>query len=309
MTYLTKRYASQVRAQVRKATAAAKGSNTASPTPGNDTAVPTPTHTRAPSSLSIRRDSPLPRTDGSGGGTPLGTSMRPILSRNTSGNTAGGQGSGVAGRAGKTPARTGDAASRRRLSSLPIATTPLEPPPQSTSSGPVASSSESESSDESSPAQSRIVRRPPVFHRQEGGLLFADDEDDENDAEPAFQPYKPPAQASAQDLGDTLKGDPRQAAARRGSKQTSKERARQSETSDSSTSSAAMVSISRDVSTPGSGTKLLGPLSPRRTTELAGKHKGKGVSREGSEGAPSMGSSFSDLEGKLPKLAGGGTTC
>lgn len=39
-----------------------------------------------------------------------------------------------------------------------------------------------------------------------------------------------------------------------------------------------------------------GPLSPRRTAELAGRSpRGKG--REGSEGSPSMGSSFSDLDG------------
>jgi hypothetical protein len=45
-----------------------------------------------------------------------------------------------------------------------------------------------------------------------------------------------------------------------------------------------------------------GPLSPRRTTELAGRDqgsKGKGYSREGSDGTPSMGSSYSDLDGKL----------
>jgi hypothetical protein len=50
-----------------------------------------------------------------------------------------------------------------------------------------------------------------------------------------------------------------------------------------------------------------GPLSPRRAAELAGRgyhhqgsvsSKGKGASREGSDGTPSMGSSFSDLDGK-----------
>jgi hypothetical protein len=46
-----------------------------------------------------------------------------------------------------------------------------------------------------------------------------------------------------------------------------------------------------------------GPLSPRRAAELAGRSasgkgsKGKGYSREGSDGTPSMGSSFSDLDG------------
>ena len=38
-------------------------------------------------------------------------------------------------------------------------------------------------------------------------------------------------------------------------------------------------------------------MSPRRTAELTGRSPGKG--REGSEGSPSMGSSFSDLDGKF----------
>ena len=45
-----------------------------------------------------------------------------------------------------------------------------------------------------------------------------------------------------------------------------------------------------------------GPLSPRRTAELAGRSPGsknKGYSREGSDGTPSMGSSYSDLDGKF----------
>lgn len=42
-----------------------------------------------------------------------------------------------------------------------------------------------------------------------------------------------------------------------------------------------------------------GPLSPRRAAALAGRSPSgyKGKSREGSDGTPSMGSSFSDLDG------------
>jgi hypothetical protein len=42
-------------------------------------------------------------------------------------------------------------------------------------------------------------------------------------------------------------------------------------------------------------------LSPRRTVELAGRSpigRGKNGGREGSDGTPSMGSSFSDLDGR-----------
>lgn len=43
---------------------------------------------------------------------------------------------------------------------------------------------------------------------------------------------------------------------------------------------------------------MAGPLSPRRTAELAGRSPGtKGKGRDGSDGTPSMGSSFSDLDG------------
>lgn len=69
-----------------------------------------------------------------------------------------------------------------------------------------------------------------------------------------------------------------------------------SQTSDSSAGSA--TPISRGQSTRKSDPS--GPLSPRRTMELAGKSpgvKGKGYSRD-SDGTPSMGSSFSDLDGK-----------
>jgi hypothetical protein len=90
----------------------------------------------------------------------------------------------------------------------------------------------------------------------------------------------------------------------------------QSQTSDSSVGSAAVVS--RRPATAGNGASVgpgagaggartgserrgpAGPLlSPRRTAELAARgNRGKGASREGSDGTPSMGSSFSDLDGE-----------
>jgi hypothetical protein len=45
------------------------------------------------------------------------------------------------------------------------------------------------------------------------------------------------------------------------------------------------------------------PLSPRRAAELIGRNGGQrpaGPGRPLSDGTPSMGSSFSDLEGKVP---------
>jgi hypothetical protein len=67
----------------------------------------------------------------------------------------------------------------------------------------------------------------------------------------------------------------------------------QSQTSDSSASSTAPTSR-RPEPLQGLGRQRpTGPLSPKRTAQLSGKR------REGSDGTPSMGSSFSDLDGKL----------
>ncbi|KAM5358333.1 hypothetical protein ACJZ2D_015374 [Fusarium nematophilum] len=305
VAYLTERHASQVRAQVRKATAAVRGSAAPSPIPGGDSSGPG--HQRAPSGLSIRRDSPMPRNEmGSGTGTPLNASIRPVVSRNPSTNTtvlrdmAGGSASP---RPGITIAtRTGD--QRRRLSSLPISSNAKSPERVAqggpspddrspSSPGPAEDSSTMSSEDESSPAQSRIIRRPPRFQQNDGGTPYDDDDDDES--EPAFQPYTAPSnQTSAQDLGSTLRGDGRSP----GKRFPRKDAIHQSHTSDSSASSAAMIQKpaksreSREQRAPG-------PLSPRRTAELAGRSPGsksKGYSREGSDGTPSMGSSFSDLD-------------
>ncbi|KAI8193480.1 Autophagy-related protein 29 [Colletotrichum sp. SAR 10_65] len=299
VAYLTERHTAQLRAQVRKATAAAKGSAAPSPIPGAEPH----SHQRTISALSIRRDSPLPRNDASTPATPITTSLRPNLSRNGSAGTItrnlGGEGTSTA-RPGATtkPSTTSRPSNdgqqqRRRLSSLPIQSTPRSPEP---ASPPDESSSPASSDDESSPAQSRIIRRPPRFQQQRDGGVNLDDEDDD-DAEPAFLQYKPQSASnasSAQDMGSTLRGDPRNA--RRTPK--GKERIHHSETSDSSTSSPALISRSSATSDrrPTAGG---GPLSPRRAAELSGKSpssKGKGYSRDGSDGTPSMGSSFSDLD-------------
>jgi hypothetical protein len=192
-------------------------------------------------------------------------------------------------------------AGRRRLSSLPISSTQDKAPTppagpehereRSPSPGPADSSSTTSSEDESSPAQSRIIRRPPRFQQQEEASPYADDETDES--EPAFQPYNPPSdsQTSGHDLNSTLRGDDRPGAPRRTARA---RRQHHPQTSDSDASPAAPASRPSKVREQ----KAPGPLSPRRTAELSGRSPvGKG-SREGSDGTPSMGSSFSDLDGK-----------
>jgi len=121
---------------------------------------------------------------------------------------------------------------------------------------------------------------------------------DEDDDEPAFMPYAT-GEPSHNDPSATLRGDPRNIGRRAPTKK-SMEVAQQSQTSDSSASSTAPVAR-RPAPLPKEGSQRhrpTGPLSPRRTAELAGRSPGmKGKGREGSDGTPSMGSSFSDLDG------------
>ncbi|KAH8886859.1 hypothetical protein GQ53DRAFT_339844 [Thozetella sp. PMI_491] len=316
-SYLTERKSSQIRAQMRKATTT-KGSAAPSPVPGSEGPALAAAHGalaiaaseamrrtgsgggRAPSSLSIRKDSPLPKNDGSTPGTPVKTSLalRPQVSRNSSAGTTVPTNTGPAGpKAGGVGGVR--ETNRRRLSSLTIATTPAQEDAsvpedadnEAPSPGP-ASEGDGDSDSSESPVESRIIRRPPRFHANDGAGDYADDDDE---AEPAFLPFSarhPTGSGQGtQDLGATLRGDPHSF----GRRLASKEPAQHSQTSDSSASSAALVSKPGTVEDrkPGAGP---GPLSPRRTTELAGKGKGKGYSREGSDGTPSMGSSFSDLD-------------
>ncbi|KAK1826694.1 hypothetical protein QBC39DRAFT_363793 [Podospora conica] len=256
---------------------------------------------RAPSALSVRRDSPLPRNDAvlAGPSTRPAAVQRPQVSRNSSAGTA------IVTQAqlpATTGTRTGDGLHRRGLS--------IGVPPVSTAAthaqdgkedreplSPVASTSSSSSSSDSF-VQSRIIRRPPRFFPTEGAGM----DDDDDDAQLAFLPFRPKPESattptsSGQDMGATLRGNVRDFGRRQPRDSAPKDLAHQSQTSDSSTSSAAMVSRNPSA---GGERKPGGPLSPRRTAELAGRSpvgKGKGISREGSDGTPSMGSSFSDLD-------------
>jgi len=287
VAYLTERHNIELRDALRHAAAAAKGSAAPSPIPGAEGVLG---HQRTGSALSARRDSPLPRAEGSGVGTPVTTVLRPNISRNASDNAAitHNLGGGTSPRLGKPAAiRTGEGqGQRRRLSSLPMVSTPREEQPPSP--GPADTSSD-DTSDDSIDAQSRIIRRPPRFATQDTASPFGDEDDEDTD--PAFGLPK----RTSTDLGDTLRVD-----GRRGLK--GRERIHQSQTSDSSTSSAAMVP--RNIRT--SSRAPPGPLSPKRTAELAGRSpggKGKDVSREGSDGTPSMGSSYSDLDGSWPHVS------
>lgn len=250
---------------------------------------------RAPSSASVRKDSPLPRSEhnalsGSTRGTP-----RPPSTRNSSANAVYPPPRNSGGGA-LAPGMSSTDTQRRRLTSLNMDDeddkNDGEADPQSP--GPTESSSAASSSS-SSPAQSRIIRRPPRFQGN-AGPSFADDDDDD-DVELAFNPYRPQSGGATSDqpgLSMTLRGDPRDQG-RRPIKGGNRNRIHQSQTSDSSASSVPASGSTNDG-------RLGAPLSPRRNAERAVRSpagKSKAYSRD-SDGTPSMSSSFSDLDG-IPK--------
>lgn len=307
--YLYDRQFSQVRAQLRKVGASKNSAQ--SPTLGTESTggeamvrtVSGGSQQQTPSTLSIRRDSPAPNADG-GGQPSTGRAGAPQISRTSSSNTA----TQIQSRHTIIPSSPRTAKAQlhgRSMSPLSKARRPSNtintahphlssrPTPLSPTSV-LESSSEESSSDSDLPVQSRMLRRPPRrMHQSEDGY---DDEDS-----PTFLPfttttktpaaYNPSATAAHEDAIEVSHR-----------KKTSDAILR-SHTSDSSASSTAQnhPPSHRDPKQV-RGLAGAGPIPGRRTAELAGKSpvsKGKeqGLGRE-SDGTPSMGSSFSDLEGK-----------
>lgn len=184
---------------------------------------------------------------------------------------------------------------------------PLSPPSETTS--PASSASEN---DTKHATQSRALRRPRFATTSANKATAGrseDGEDEDDEDAPAFLPFANTSTEPFQhDPSATLKGDLRNVPSHRrmlsqGHKKSSGVDGivGQSQTSDSSTStsSAAPTPVGNKGKKPEFGIQRErerrgfsgpGPLSPRRTAELA--------RREGSDtGTPSMGSSFSDLDG------------
>ncbi|PVH74970.1 hypothetical protein DL98DRAFT_518916 [Cadophora sp. DSE1049] len=280
--WLYERQLLQVRAQMRKV-GVSKGSAAPSPVPWNNTESVGGEGMRrtgsggggprVTSALSSRKDSPLPKNESSTSGRPLA----PPFSRTSSANTT------ITSRnlPAQTSPRPQHATLRRSLSPTPK----TRPPPVTTS--PPLSPSSSSSSDSIPAHQSRLLRnRGPRYAKKTGQQPTSPDPIDSDD-EPAFMPIL------HQDPSATLRGDPRNISRKTGhTHNTSKRQVDLSQTSDSSASSTpASAAPRREIHV--RGDRPVGPLSPRRTAELAGTGKGSG---KGSDGTPSMGSSFSDLD-------------
>ncbi|KAI9808593.1 MAG: hypothetical protein M1825_003743 [Sarcosagium campestre] len=322
--WLYERKLSQVRAQIRKVGSSAI-SGSPSPLPGSVLGSTNPSAqpmrragsggggARAPSVLSVRsRDSPALRGDGSVPSTPTWHTAQP-MSRTTSANTAT-QSRPLTSDSPRRPTTT----SRRTSYLQPVKTENkaqtlvLEGPTQAIKSPSSPSlrqdsSSSSSSSDSEGPTTRRgqAFRRPPSFLKQVTGRPRAgededgDEEEDDEEA-PAFLPFSDatattaPAQMQNRPPADSVQPKPRRTrpiypSANDGNDSGNRMKPPPSSASSASSQTPAqseVVSGSRDV-----------PLSPRRTAELSGRSpRRKGKAREGSDGTPSMGSSFSDLD-------------
>lgn len=164
-----------------------------------------------------------------------------------------------------------------------------------------SSSFESESDDEYEEMDSRRnprFKRFGKFSMHRPGLR--DDDEDDDDDSPAFLPLSRdvehiPRENSGQDLNATLRLDTDVHRRRPAEHPQTPRKPVTAESSTSSASSGVPVSLRGEHSRRPS--QAAGPLSPRRTAELARSPRGSG--RETSDGTPSMGSSFSDLGGKM----------
>ena len=295
---------------------------------------------RAPSALSIRsRDSPVPRGEVTAAGSSTG---RPELSRTPSAATVTQSRHFLPPASPRQPVqrsfRGGAAGSSRRneATPLPPADEAAPSPPASPST---TSSSSSDSEIEPPIRQSQLFRRPPTFQRQKKtttNLSNVDDigEDSDDDDSSTFLPFAskadPGPAARREDPSATLRETntpPRTrahpstfAAGQQGPSSrvpaattgTPKGKGRaplpRMESSASSNSSAAPPSSASATPAGGAGEAGQAPhrrvdaLSPRHRAELARLSPRRSASGQGSDGTPSMGSSFSDLDGELPFL-------
>ncbi|OCK83130.1 hypothetical protein K432DRAFT_379772 [Lepidopterella palustris CBS 459.81] len=285
---------------------------------------------RTPSALSVRpRDSPIPRGDASTPGTPR--TAAPSLSRTPSTNTIT---QSRAHLPAASPRQLLQRSFRSsfppplRPTQAPIlsnpterAPNPSEPTSPATSVLSSSSSSSSSESDTNNPLhRSQLFKRPPRFRTQKPrGLATVDDEDHEGDDEDDSNTFLPFAHTSRmtqpqsnpqskEDPGATLR-DPSPAPPSSNpkylSQDTHKAPALATYTLSNPTKgkgkepaiTSSASSASDAPRPPGFSPSTLSPrhraelarLSPRRSVTGVGK-------RDGSEGTPSMGSSFSDLD-------------
>lgn len=169
-----------------------------------------------------------------------------------------------------------------------------------------SSSSSSSESDLEGPAhRSQLFKRPPRFQKQKPrDLLSYDEEPDEGDdpdrSSEASLPFAQPQRDATLRGGGAPADEDRQSQTSTAPRPSQGDKGKQpaAARSDRLDASSSLASSASDAPKP----PKPGPLSPRHRAELAGlspRRAGGGKSKkEGSEGTPSMGSSFSDLDGE-----------
>ncbi|KAJ5970583.1 uncharacterized protein N7479_000501 [Penicillium vulpinum] len=187
-----------------------------------------------------------------------------------------------------------------RREQAPVAPLPRSPTLQEESSS-SSLSSESESDDEDTTRRAPRFKRFGKFSIHRSGLR--DDEDDEEET-PAFLPLTRGHQHTHQDrpvqaLSATLRLDAELAAAqrRRPEPRSAPRLPVATESPASSMGSGGPSSLRSLPSGPRQGAPV---MSPQRVVERQNSHKSTASGREASDGTPSMGSSFSDLDGMSP---------
>ncbi|KAJ5118955.1 hypothetical protein N7448_010663 [Penicillium atrosanguineum] len=297
--WLYDRQLSQVRAQMRKVPTAQ--SNSPSPAPGSvsgSTAFPglsqkgnISTGPRAPSrQLSQQKDIPQRGPTGRRASSTSTTTVNQFQhSRDTSRND--------------TPTTDGREQRWESYVRRPSVTKKENPPVASFLRSPPLeeedlSSSEDSDSEEDSSRRGPRYRRFGKFSTQRAGLRD-DEDDDEEDDTPAFLPMARDTEPGPRDrpggeLSATLRLDAERAATARRhmADRSGTRRAANLESSTSSISSGAPASHTQGDS------GRIGPLSPHRAgmAPRQSSRKSTASGREASDGTPSMGSSFSDLD-------------
>ncbi|KAK4983933.1 hypothetical protein LTR66_008662 [Elasticomyces elasticus] len=263
---------------------------------------------RAPSALSARsKDSPALKGDGSLPGTP-GTAAPPI-SRIPSSITV-------------TQSHLDPPVSPRQVLDRP-ARNFMPPSQRPTSAGKaqhvgeeadqslsprdesVSSSSESEA-ERQNMTRSQAFRWPPRFTVPKSALgtitSDPDADDDDEDSPDGFLSFASAAQGGKQDPAATLRSSPpKPAHADRNAAKASTDKPKRPDTAKSSASSASSSAATSALSAHDDGTKYQrrqgvppGALNPKHRAELA--RLSPRLRKDGSDGSPSMGSSFSDLD-------------
>ncbi|MCJ1376093.1 hypothetical protein MMC20_007332 [Loxospora ochrophaea] len=303
--WLYERQLSQVRAQLRKVNRPsstgpppAPGSNSGSAGVGGYAMKRGGSGgSRVPSALSVRaRESPNPKNEGSTPSTPVQT-RGPGISRTSSTNTVHKVQKQVTPVAHNNPQEeTQESQKLSEVSSKPRRRSVVSPP---TASPTIAdSSSETSSSESDSPApisRSRIFTRRPRFSAPKAALGPLSDADEDEDSSPTFLPFSDSKANSPQPQPKpTMNPNPiliRQHHNQRPSLSSPSSRSAQAQPAhspSSSTSSAHPPSSQRSQAS-------VNALSPRGHKTFSPRQKR--IAREGeSEGTPSMGSSFSDLD-------------